>query len=132
MGSGIQAPEWDSYELVYELAEAPLAAYTTDLEVVVDRFRFEEIAMTDFYSLKGTVENTGNQILKRIYMVAILYDQNGHFVGSSEIAAFVDYLDPDFAGIAPGEVLDVYTELYYPEFDQPLDYEVFAIGIPKE
>jgi len=80
-----------------------------------------------------TLENTSDQVLKSFEVRVIARDADGKYVGVAISGSFADrdnsgnYLD-----IAPGASASgiVVTEIDY--VDEPLTYEVVAIGIPAD
>ncbi len=114
-------PDWDSYEIEIYVTEATPLTYSTDLEVVVDRF----ISMGgDYFEMGAMVENTGDQTLSIIYVSVIVRDQDGNFVGTGESTI---YPAEGSAGIGPGMTKYFLVGVHASLIGEPV-FEITAIG----
>jgi len=132
---GLEKQAWESLELVAPLEAAEGIAYTPDVEVTLGEFfSLQEAHLGgDQLGAEVTLENTSDQVLKSFEVRVIARDADGKYVGVAISGSFADrdnsgnYLD-----IAPGASASgiVVTEIDY--VDEPLTYEVTAIGIPAD
>jgi hypothetical protein len=89
-------PDWDSFEIFIGVEQSPPISYSTDVEVVVDRFTS---LGGDLFELGATIENTGDQTLHSVHVGVIVHDQDGNFVGTGEA---IIYTPEGASGIEPG------------------------------
>lgn len=129
--SGLERQAWETLELVAPLEAAAGAAYTTDIEAT----------MGDFIPLYGgselgteiSLKNTGDQALKGFDVLVLARDAAGKFVGVAVAGLFAESdANGNYARIEPGMsgggVLP--SEIDY--VNEPLVYELLALGIPME
>ena len=133
--SGVAKQAWDALELVAPLEAAPGIAYTNDVEVTLGEFFSLEEAHLGGDQLGAEIElvNTSDQVLKSFEVRVIARDSSGKYVG---VAIYGSFADTDNSGeyikIQPGASGGgiIVSEIDY--VDEPLTYEVTAIGIPAE
>ena len=133
--SGVAKQAWENLELVVPLAAAQGIAYTSDVEVSLGEFFSLEEAHLGGDQLGAEIEllNTSGQVLKSFEVRVIARDASGKYVG---VAIHGEFADTDNSGeyvkIEPGASGGgiVVSEIDY--VDEPLSYEVTAIGIPAE
>jgi hypothetical protein len=132
---GLEKQAWESLELVAPLEEAAGIAYTHDVDVSLGEFfSLQEAHLGgDQLGANITLTNTSGQVLKSFEVRVIALDASGKYVGVAISGSFADrdnsgnYLDIEPGASASGIVV---TEIDY--VDEPLTYEVTAIGIPVD
>jgi hypothetical protein len=129
---GVEKQAWESLELVVPLEAAASIAYTTDVDVTLGEFFSLEQAHLGGDTLGAEINlvNTSGQILKSFEVRVIARDAGGKYVG---VAIYGSFADRNNSGaIEPGASGGgiVVSEIDY--VDEPLVYEVTAIGIPAK
>lgn len=129
---GAERPEWETLQLVAPL-EPIEPEYTTDVEFTAEFVLLEEVIHG--YSGPGvaaTLTNTSDLVLESIPSLVFAYDAGGRYVGIATFGNAVASFTEDI-GIQPG---DTATGFAVSEIDylgnEPLTYEVQAIGIPAK
>jgi hypothetical protein len=124
--SGLETREWDSIELSAPLESATDLVYTMDVDATLGE------PMSIFGSGVGipiTMTNTSELPLQSIAMRVIARDAKGRYIGmpafGSSVASFTEEVS-----IRPGETAQGILDSEIDYFDEPLTYEVVAIGIP--
>jgi hypothetical protein len=126
---GLERQEWGSLELVAPL-EITNPAYTLDVEATMgEMFSLAEAHLGGSgLGAEATLTNTSDQVLESIPMLVLARDASGRYVGMATFGNAVASFTED-TGIQPG---DTATGVYVNEieyFDEPMSYEVQAIGI---
>ncbi len=129
--SGIDRQEWATLELVAPLEIAVDLAYTFDVDVTLSEF----FSLAEAHlggsgtGARITLTNTSGAVLESIPLFVFARDLNGRYIGmatyGNAVASFADNI-----GIQPGDTATgvVVNEIEY--FDEPMTYEVRALGIP--
>ncbi len=117
------------------LKRRPGIAYTTDVEVTIGEFFFLEEAHLggDQLGAEITLVNTSDQVLKSFEVRVIARDASGKYVGVAIYGSFADRDNSgDYVKIEPGASGGGIVVSVIDYVDEPLVYEVNAIGIPAE
>jgi len=130
--SGLEKQAWDKLELVVPIEMIEEIAFTTDVEVSIGEFfSLEEAHLGgDMLGTQITLVNTGDQVLKSFEVLITARNSNSEYVGAAVYGSFIDRnANGEHTRIEPGASADgiVVSEIDY--FDDPLNYEVTAIGI---
>ncbi len=131
--SGAEKREWDTLNLVVPLVPAPDIAYTPDVEVVLGEwFSLSEAHLGGSgLGAELTLTNSSDQVLESIPLRVIARDATGRYIGIATFGDAVASLTEDVS-IQPGDTANgiVVNEIEY--FNEPMTYEVNAIGILAE
>jgi hypothetical protein len=128
--SGVPKQEWKSLELVAPLDAATGIAYTTDVDVKLGKFL---TLQSDELGAELTLINTSDLALKSFEVCVTARDANGKYVGVAVYSSFVHNDDSgNYVKINPGKSGGgiVVTMINY--VNEPLKYEIKAIGIPAD
>jgi hypothetical protein len=133
--NGVTKQEWESIELIAPLEEATGIAYTDDVDVNLGEFfSLQEAHLGgDQLAAEITLTNTSDQTLQSFEVRVTARDLGGKYVGVAIYGSFADtdgsgnYLDIEPGASASGLVV---SEIDY--VDEPLVYEVEALGIPAK
>ena len=126
---GLEKQEWESLELVAPL-EITNPAYTLNVEVTMgEMFSLAEAHLGGSgLGAEMTLTNTSGQVLESIPMLVFARDANGRYVGvatfGNSVASFTENI-----GIQPGDTATGVNVNEIEYFDEPMTYEVQAIGI---
>jgi hypothetical protein len=121
---GLETREWESIELVAPLEPATDFVYTTQVEATLG----EPVSI--FGSGTGipiTMTNTRDLPLESIPMRVIARDARGRYIGMPAFGNSVASFTEDIS-IQPGDTAQGILDSEIDYFDQPLTYEVVAIG----
>ena len=132
---GVEKQEWESLELVAPLEAARGIAYTTDVDVTIGEFfSLEEAHLGgDMLGTEITLVNTSGQVLRSFEVRVIARDAGGRYVGVAIHGSFADHDNSgNYLDIEPGASADGIVVTLIDYVDEPLTYEVTAIGIPAE
>jgi hypothetical protein len=132
---GVAKQEWESLELAAPLEAAPGIAYTSDVNVTLGEFfSLEEAHMGgDQMGAEIELKNTSDQALKSFEVRVIARDANGKYVGVAVYGSFGDWdSSGNYVKIEPGASSGGILVSMIDYVDEPLGYEVTAIGIPAE
>ena len=132
---GVVKQEWESLELVAPLEAARGIAYTTDVDVTIGEFfSLEEAHLGgDMLGTEITLVNTSGQVLRSFEVRVIARDAGGRYVGVAIHGSFADHDNSgNYLDIEPGASADGIVVTLIDYVDEPLTYEVTAIGIPAE
>jgi hypothetical protein len=121
-------PEWERFELAFDIEEVAPVAYTTDLDVSMGNFVHTERSS---FNAQGNVTNVSGQPLRFAFMRAIIRDSSGQFVGFGIAGVKGDFVDGSLVPIQPGESFDFTLPVYLnPELaEESLQVEVSSIGM---
>jgi hypothetical protein len=132
---GVAKHAWESLELVAPLEAAAGIAYTPDVDVTIGEFfnLGEAHLGGDQMGAEITLENTSDQVLKSFEVCVIARDASGKYVGVAVYGSFADRDDyGENVRIEPGASASGIVVTLIDYVDEPLRYEVKAIGIPAE
>jgi hypothetical protein len=133
MTDGVPNQEWSSVELSAVIEPIEGIKYTENVDVSIGEFFSPEEAHLggDLPATRITLINASDQMLKSFEVRITARDADDHYVGVAIYGSFTD-LDANRISqdIAPGSSADgiVVSEIDY--FNEPLTYEIEAIGIP--
>lgn len=129
---GVEKQEWESLELVVPLEAATSIAYTTDVDVTLGEFFSLQEAHLGGDTLGAEINlvNTSDQILRSFEVRIIARNASGKYVGVAVAGSFVEQSVPGDIGPGASAGGIVVSEIDY--VDEPLVYEVTAIGIPAK
>jgi hypothetical protein len=120
-------PEWETFEFVLDIGEADPVAYTTALDISMQKFK----KAVNTIQSQGTLRNTSGEPLRMAFVRVILRDASGQYVGFGIAGVIGNFIDGRYTNIEPGESMD----FVLPAFIDPainidsLDVEVIAIGV---
>jgi hypothetical protein len=121
-------PEWESFELDFDLREAQPVEVTTDFQLAPHRIFVQEAY--NFFSVAFNGRYTGSEPLRAIAVRMTVRGPNGEYLGSGEVGILGDRTTSGFDRILPGDIFD-YTVSVPMEpslLSEALDYELFAVG----
>jgi hypothetical protein len=129
--SGGEKQEWESIQLTAPLALATDVVFTKDVEVSLgEPFSLAEAHLGGSGTgIPITLTNSSDQVLESIPMRVIARAADGRYIG---MAAFGNSVVSFTEGtrIQPGDSLEGVLDSEIDYFNEPLTYEVVAIGIP--
>ncbi len=128
--SGLDKQDWVSLELAAPLEAATDLAYTLDVNVTLGEFfsLAEAHLGGSGQGAEITLTNTSDDVLESIPLLVFARDMSGRYIGmatyGNAVASFTEN-----TGIQPGDTATgvVVNEIDY--FDEPMTYEVRALGI---
>lgn len=130
---GVPNQEWSLLELSAVIEPIPVIKYTKDVDVHIgDFFSPEEAHLGgDLPATRISLINASDQVLKSFEVRITARDADDQYVGVAIYGSFKD-LDANRVAqdIAPGSSAEgiVVSEIDY--FNEPMTYEIEAIGIP--
>jgi hypothetical protein len=129
--SGGEKQDWESIQMVAPIEPATGVIFTMDVEVILgEPFSLAEAHLGGSGTgIPITMTNTSDQALKSIPMRVIARDADGRYIGMPGFGNSVASFTEDIS-IQPGDTLDGVLDSEIDYFDEPLTYEVVAIGIP--
>jgi hypothetical protein len=132
---GVGKQAWEYLELVVPVEKSEEIAYSTLVEVSIGEFfSLEEAHLGgDMLGTQIMLVNTGEQALASFEVLVIARDTKNKYVGVAVYGSFTDRdANGNFTKIEPGASADgiVVSEIDY--VDDPLEYQVTAIGILAE
>lgn len=127
---GIERKDWQSLELVAPLEVATDLAYTLDVEVTLGEFfsLAEAHLAGSGLGAEITLANRSEHVLESIPHFVFARDTSGRYIGIAAFGNAVVSFTEDI-NIQPGDTASgiVASDIDY--FDEPMTYEVRAIGI---
>jgi hypothetical protein len=124
-------PEWERFELAFDMEEVTTIAYTSDLDVSMGNLVHSDDSS---FGAQGSVTNVSDQPLRLIFTRAIIRDSSGQFVGFGIAGVKGDFVDGGLVPIQPGESFEFTMPAYLnPELtEESLQVEIAAIGMIDE
>jgi hypothetical protein len=132
---GVAKQAWEALELAAPLKAAVGIAYTTGVDVsIAEFFSLEEAHLGgDQLGTEITLVNTSDQVLQSFEVRVIARNANGKYVGVAIYGSFGNRDNSgNYVNIEPGASTSGIVVSLVDYVDEPLVYEVTAIGIPVE
>jgi hypothetical protein len=123
--ASVAIPQWESFQLDFDLREAEPVAVSTDFQL-----RPYRVFQEESFSVAFTGTYMGHQPLRGIAVRMTVRDPNGNYVGSGEVGILGDPTAGGYESIQPGDPFDyTVSVLLDPALESAaLDYELYAVG----